>query len=308
MSFEMVANLTQEWSFQRKKGNKNSYRLGIANGLYRMANKEKQLERQRAKEQEAADLAKREKEENLQRQQELLRLTQTDIVGSQRMDLDISECDDKASNDRAQDPQCPKDELAANLHQSVKIEDEDEPAYDTDPTFTKTEGDLDNDDLYNTADNESSSSGDEDNLDTHHGFWIFKEDADEELDPTTDLDDTLRRHMPLDAETAPSPNESAEDSEHHDADGDEQTGTWKSITALTKYHNDAEKIAEDYIKAQDMKLKKGRKRDFKIQDQKSYDDGKVDSQKIDVKRRRIGDGRGEYREKDVTRECIEARP
>lgn len=39
-----------------------------------------------------------------------------------------------------------------------------------------------------------------------------------------------------------------------------------------------------------MKLKKGRKCNWNIIDEQSYDDGKVDSTKIDVKRRRIDDG------------------
>jgi len=74
MAFEMVHNLIQDWS-SRRKGNKNSYRLGVAKGLHDTAYRAKEDEECRVREKEAQGLVTKEAVEKRKRQEEIDRLS-----------------------------------------------------------------------------------------------------------------------------------------------------------------------------------------------------------------------------------------
>lgn len=77
LAFEMVHNIIQDWSLKLGKGNKNSYRLGVAYGLYKLAVKEEQdlkLKAQQEEVQAKKAFQRREREENEARQREIDRL------------------------------------------------------------------------------------------------------------------------------------------------------------------------------------------------------------------------------------------
>jgi hypothetical protein len=48
-----------------------------------------------------------------------------------------------------------------------------------------------------------------------------------------------------------------------------------------------EKVASEYLKAQNRKLRKGRRREYTIRNEDAYQEGIEDSKQIDVERRRI---------------------
>lgn len=61
--------------------------------------------------------------------------------------------------------------------------------------------------------------------------------------------------------------------------------------ALVKLHKSGIELAEQCLKDKNMKLGKARKRKCKIVDHDAYYEGIEDSKNIDVKRRKIQDGR-----------------
>lgn len=215
--------------------------------------------------------------------------------------------DDSASNISRENavPSATEEEsfFDAKTYQTVEIENADEDELNDRHQASTTGSEFEDDGVSNTVDSDSLS--DTDDIATNEPFLTFKEEDEELLDPSISLEETLRRHIPMDADymrqDIPVDDTDNDNSLQRDTptkasteatnpDTEDQTVTWRSSTALIKYREDALKIAEDYLKEKDMKLKKGRKRNWNIIDQQSYDDGKVDSTKIDVKRRRIDDG------------------
>jgi hypothetical protein len=63
--------------------------------------------------------------------------------------------------------------------------------------------------------------------------------------------------------------------------------TWTSALQLRQFRENAETIAEAYLKSTGLKLNKGRKRKPTIYDRGSYMKGWEDGKKVDLKRRRI---------------------
>ena len=68
------------------------------------------------------------------------------------------------------------------------------------------------------------------------------------------------------------------------------TSLWTSNHALQLFRQSAEKVADDYLKSKYLKFRKGRKRQSTIRNFEAFKEGKKDSRRIDVKRRRIEDG------------------
>ena len=121
MSFEMVHNLVQQWSM-KKKGVKNSYRLGAGSGLIKIAQKEKKEEERRAQAQEAADLAARQAAEVQTRERELARLSGEELAGGE-MNTNGSHQDQKRTVKMEEDPE--QDEAVEDCRSNVKVEAED---------------------------------------------------------------------------------------------------------------------------------------------------------------------------------------
>ncbi|KAI9786583.1 MAG: hypothetical protein M1839_006132 [Geoglossum umbratile] len=107
----------------------------------------------------------------------------------------------------------------------------------------------------------------------------------DDLDPTLDLDDELKRILDQQfnsQQRTPTPSPPP----HTRTPEPTPTSTWSSPTQLARFRGHANKIAEDYLKEKDVKLGAGRKRQL-ARDNEAWKEGKRDSRKIDVKRRRI---------------------
>lgn len=308
MAFEMVHNLIQDWSMRKRKGNKNSYRLGVANGLRVTARKEKDEEENRAHEQEAADLVAKEQKEQEQRQRELDRLLHNTTTQSTENNVNIDDANSSTDTDGSV-----KAIKRESVH--VKIEDDVEEfnwqdnlnLESTAFEHKHTPGSYDDDDFRDLESIVASNSA----LDSEHDDFdsdsdlgdptstflpTFDEEKEVPVDIEADFEDELRHHMPQgikkedpeeDFEKVKVETTSDFDTLKHESDKLSGLTEWKSAGALILFRQNAQKIAEDYLKANDVKLSKGRKRDYKVRDWDAYHDGVKDSKKIDVKRRRI---------------------
>ena len=175
----------------------------------------------------------------------------------------------------------------------IKIEDEDEEKPvstldDSDDDVSKQPTELRNRseeievetgacDFFEFLDGQSFVS-DEDETETEP---TFKEEEEQTLDVVTDFEKQLRENIPDQAQvSAP-----AEDNDH--SEGQLIDNPWKSSQALVRFRRSAQRVADEYLKAQTLKLKKTPKRSRSIRNPDAYRQGKEDSKRIDVKRRRI---------------------
>ena len=276
LAFEMVHNLAMEWSRYQK--NKYSYCLGVANGLHSLAVRERYDEEKRAKQKEKEEEEKKVKEEKAARQREL---------------------------DRLRDP--------SNV---ITIEDESDPedqqGVSPETLFVKSEYDRDEKpclgrDFLNATD---TTFGPEQigamNRDFDRDFLLslgldggmISDESDDEVAPTfkeedeepLNLDEDLDRQLRAMASSQPAiKREECSDSltPKMEPEADGTIATWNSYSALVLYRNSAEEVAKDYLKNKNIKLRKSRKREINIRDHASYNAGVKDSEKIDIKRRKI---------------------
>ncbi|KAK4912677.1 hypothetical protein LTR66_017267, partial [Elasticomyces elasticus] len=124
-------------------------------------------------------------------------------------------------------------------------------------------------------------------------------DATKELpiDLTADLDSEIRRHIPTKRSSSPSPQPTISHNSRFQAEAiqrstDKLSGMlWRDAGALTLYKQNASDIADEYLKNHlartGSKMKTSRKRNAQVKHPHAYRQGKEDSKKIDVKRRRI---------------------
>jgi hypothetical protein len=272
IAFEMAHNLILEWA-RGKKGAANSYCLGVANGLWEMAREEKRHEEREAKKREQETLSVRLQQEQLERHKELDRL-HTD-VGVAETQMTVS---------------------------AVPFGDED--VVQPGPTL----GD-------NTTGHDHSSSDSDDEV----GHTVFDNETEEEmeaqptftveqsmsLDPEADFEAELQRILkcepswPSFSKIKPDDTTSPSRVERdlsglldvkpnlEDDEPPSETSLWTSASQLTLFRANAQKIAEEYIKSTNTKLRAGRARVPSVRDYGAYEQGRKDSRKIDVKRRRI---------------------
>ncbi|KAN0064931.1 hypothetical protein ACQY0O_001988 [Thecaphora frezii] len=127
-------------------------------------------------------------------------------------------------------------------------------------------------------------------------FWLAAHDAvtaqpdfDEELekdiiDLTNDTDEEQesKREVEVKAEQI--------EIKHEDQDGEAQQARWRDSGQLTLFRQNAERIADDYLKSVhgQIKLRKRQASSY-MKDKQAYEQGRRDAKKIDVKRRRITD-------------------
>ena len=81
----------------------------------------------------------------------------------------------------------------------------------------------------------------------------------------------------------------SEDESDDDYDVFEPLSLWRNGMQLVQHRESADKIAEDWIKAQGIKFSGRERRSAPIRDEDSYAQGEEDSKKIDVRQRRIKD-------------------
>jgi Protein of unknown function (DUF2786) len=271
IAFEMAHNLILEWA-RGKKGAVNSYCLGVANGLREMAREEKRQEEREAKKHEQETLSARLQQEQLERQKELDRL---------HVDVGIAE--------------------TQKAPYAVFVDDE--VAIQPGPTISE-----------NTSGYDHSSSDSDDEA----GHDIFHNELEEEtearptfkmesmaMDPEADFEAELQRVLKRERSSSPFAKIKSEDTTSQlkvegdlsglldvkpkleDDEPPTENSLWASASQLTLFRATAQKIAEEYIKSTKTKLTAGRARVSSVRDYEAYEQGRKDSRKIDVKRRRI---------------------
>ena len=120
----------------------------------------------------------------------------------------------------------------------------------------------------------------------------FKEEDEHPIDLTADLKDQLLRQAmpkahPDRTDHKPSPASLINREEHEEVETQPTTNPWNTTQALVRFRQSAERVAKEYLDAQDIKMKKGKKRKRIVRDQEVYRRGVRDGKKIDVRRKRI---------------------
>lgn len=292
MAFEMVHNLVQAWS-SRRKGNKNSYRLGVARGLRDAADKEKENEVRRVREQTARNLAAREADEETQRQAEVDRLSRG-ALSTDAPDATISPSPERNVTVKME----VEPEATLNFesedgfgHSSILSEATRTAREDANSTTDSDDNSEEDSDSCGTSEEEGADSDSEFGDTFKLPITTFDEDEELAIDLGADFEDELKRHMPKrEPSSSPSlfPNAAtAPDGESQNSKDKRSGMLWRDVGALVLFRENASKIADDHLKKQNITMSKGRKRTNNIRDWDAYRAGQEDSKKIDVKRRRI---------------------
>ncbi|KAL9112405.1 MAG: hypothetical protein Q9227_003247 [Pyrenula ochraceoflavens] len=259
MAFEMVFNLILEWARPRKgKTEIYSYCMGVASGLLRMAEKEKEEEMERVMKQEIEELQTREQEERLQREKELEMLrgappTRDETAKNRPYILEITDSDLEALA-------LPSPRSCESAGRSVNLGPCSSSRLESDiRKIRENHDDLDVDfnDNWNADDDDCDEDEYDDDEEDRNGFGDVREGLD---------------HV-----------------ENEAKDGvDESQPRWNNGMQLVQYRESAAKMADDYLKGQNIKLSSGG-RSAPVRDWTSYYEGMADSERIDVRQRRIKD-------------------
>lgn len=259
IAFEAVHNQIQEWAAQVKGvSTRNSYSLGVADGLLTLAERTKKKTEEEARQYEARALAARIREEDMKRQTELYKL-------------------------RNPSPE-PTPELESE--DGMDLDETDNPG--------DTEG---ADDTGDVSDNEVMPNYSERHDAAAPAVTVdMKADFDTELNKFTVPDPVAPTNNPglpsrrefLDDDDAalPSTEEADEPTEM------EETAAWKSMRQLSHWREMSKDIANDVLAENKIKLRKGRKVKRSVKDKDAFKKGQKDSEKIEIQAARIEQGEG----------------
>lgn len=291
MAFEMVYNLIVEWArSHRGRSASYSYCRGVSDGLYRTAVKEKNLEEERARQAETDQLAELDREEQEQRQRELDRLKDLSNSADEQEDSDNDsvtendgfrphflqegiECIDLTMDVDDAINQILKEEENHLAEQKIKPEDRDymDLTVEDDsprPQNVKQEPGVKGE-MTETVDLTADEGG---------------RPLTTESDPSVKTENTNAvrdRHHQVKTENLDNSNPET------DMLMDQPGSVWKSEMQLVRFRETAEKIAQSYLKQNNIKLCTTRKRKASVKDHDSYTKGRQDSKKINVRQRRI---------------------
>lgn len=286
ISFEAVFNLALTWAVDRTdiKGRtgKNSYLLGLSSSLYQMARKEKKDEEEKAVEAEKRSLLKNEIEAvKLEKKQQ------------SRLSDNIAKSGTVAEEDDEDDI------VFVSINHGPKREAED--------IKVKIEGRLSEDHL---AESIPEAYSDDDESDDE--FVDARADDDEEVEE--ELGDIkteqIRFDAAFDGRAEPSINGTAvkqegavkpepydvvmpsvkEETEDVKVKFEEEAAVpaWQSHAQLTIFKETAARIADDYLKEMNTKIRSRKsKRNTAMHDASAYKKGQDDALKVDLKRRRL---------------------
>ncbi|CAO2651687.1 Nn.00g042570.m01.CDS01 [Neocucurbitaria sp. VM-36] len=267
MAFEMAYNLISEWARPHKGiASKNSYCIGVARELYNMAWDEKRSQERQARDAERDSLNIQVEHEEVQRQAELDRLAfSPSSLGEAAEDThdELLVTEDDGDNDMNEDETAP-DFVEGEFQVDAQAEFDDEIMRLVKPEPRDTTS-LHFQVKSEAGDNPSKLG-----------------QASAPTSPTTPVNNT---------EAFPNHNAISEPlasikEEDKDVRPD-STLTWKSSTQLTTFRANASRIAEDYLKGRGIKLCRPKSRSSNISDYSAYKQGKRDSKKIDIRRRKI---------------------
>ncbi|KAJ5516512.1 hypothetical protein N7527_008072 [Penicillium freii] len=245
ISFEMAHNNILEWACAYKGGTPTfSYRLGVADGLVAMANKEKSRELYHVQRKELDLIAAKEREDAKERQLQLDRLrlppapsTNTNISSSDSTPISMNPDSSMAGFDSDSD-----NELGESGGFSIKAD------FNTD--------DAQIIDLCDDVEESIQS--------------LLKREPAEPSDPfdipkfTPETKASIKTESEFQSRPVSSP--------------------WKSGMQLVQFRKTAEQVADDYLKENKIKLRNMRKRPSTIRDLNAYRRGQEDSSKLEIRR------------------------
>lgn len=245
MAFVMAHNNILEWACAYKGGTPTfSYRLGVADGLVAMANREKSRELRHVQRKELDLIAAKEREDAKQRQLQLDRLrllpapsTDTNVSSPDSTRISMNPDSNMAGFDSDSDS-----ELGERGGFSIKAD-------------------------FNTDDAQMIDSCD----DVEEGIQsLLKREPVESSNPfdipmsATEAKASIKTEPEFQSEPVSSP--------------------WNSGMQLVQFRATAEQVADDYLKENKIKLYSGRKRLSTIRDPNAYRRGQEDSSKLEIRR------------------------
>lgn len=248
MSFEMAFNLILHWASSKKGiSTRHSYCLGVANGLITIAEIEKAEERKKSKESEMSEKSAAEESAQAQRAREIDRLN---------FQVRTPKCSFRANLIQNQDPE---EDVKHDVSDSILdfSDDEDNDALeDINPEILKLEDEDINPEIFKLED--------EDEKPFVAGTDF--EDGPDKPDFLGDFENELKKNYAR--ETTP------------------PIKTWESEMQLTLFRAKAGEIADEYLQKKNVKLHKS-KPSTAAKDYAAYQQGKKDSRKVDVRRKRL---------------------
>ncbi|KAE8130888.1 hypothetical protein BDV38DRAFT_266017 [Aspergillus pseudotamarii] len=252
-AFEMAHNKILDWACSYKGGSATfSYRIGVADGLVAMANREKRIELEMTRKKELDMIAAKEREEAMERERELQRLR----------DLPSSTVDYTESEDESQDEGLGFPDMNGMPNESFNPLD----SFDhRDMNSKEGMADFDEND-----ENVIDLTGDvDDNINK-----IIKREPNE-TGVSNSIPMTSVKQEPL--------------NENHPSVKDEVTSSspWASETQLVRFRATSVQVADDYLKKRNIKLRNAKARRVLPRDPSAYREGWKDSQKIDFRQRRL---------------------
>ena len=264
MAFEPVHNQIQTWAEKYPTvARRNSYSLGVADGLCRLAEEEKVSMENMAMETEQKALAARIRAEDIQREVELDRIRSPSPSPSQEA---VSEPDavKKAGDDATEfDMDAAGGANDDSDNEAMPDFNEESPGETIDATADfETE-------LKKFIKPESGSQPEP------QSFILY-----EENDPTP-----TTRDPPLD----PSPPAKNEDTNNRP----EESAEWRSMRQLTVFRQNVKEIEESVIKEKGLKLRKGQLRKRSVKDRDAFKQGREDAKIINVRTPRIEEGKAD---------------
>ncbi|EGD87710.1 hypothetical protein H112_04178 [Trichophyton rubrum D6] len=265
-AFEMVYNLISQWALAYKGVSARfSYACGVASGLRSMAYEEKCQEAEMARKAELETLNERIREDERQRQEELARLNPVqsefgpisdDQLSSQSMVLSPTGLGNPGTT--------PKTNNGDGDGDASSDDEEAGCGFTVEPDFKEADGDL----LDPTAD-----------LDEEIGRLLkreaspfisldgIKSEEEKQSHSSTSVDTAMPRDIPVASVPAASP--------------------WKSEMQLIRFRQTSKKVGDDYLKQQNIRLCTTARRYTDVRDASAYRQGLKDSNKVDVRRRRL---------------------
>lgn len=255
IAFEAVHNQVQDLS-ERYTGvsTRNSYCLGVADGLLKLSKEEQKATEERVRKTEADALAARIKEEELKQHQRLSRLrssslqTVPEYPTEYEMDMDDAHHDNRIEESgyasEASDNEVLPDFQESNQHDGATV---------------NTEADFDTELRKFIPSSPSTLIGD-----------ARGQSSDED-------------HSQQNSNTVHTTTEAAE-AETSQVEG---TVEWKSVRQLTTYREMSKDIEDQVLKERKIKLRKKRKNNIQIKNRDVFKKGQQDAKKIEVRAARI---------------------
>lgn len=314
ISFEAVFNLALAWVVDRKdvKGRtgKNSYLLGFSSSLYKMAKKEKKDEEEKALEAEKRATLKDEMESDKMKSAERLRLHASNVKSATVADEDADEDADEIiflgiqhGRKREADDIKVKDEVLSsdggemdhpNLSRGIEVDGYDDDDDGSDVDFTDARDSEGEEGEEEVGDVKTEQERFDAAFDRHaHPFVLAERPINNLAVKQENLEDiNVKQENEKEGELAMK-DEKEDEKVKIERNGEEETevAAWQSQAQLIIFKETAARIADDYLKVIEKKVRtrKARK-NTSLHDPSAYEKGQEDARKVDLKRRRLEGG------------------